>query len=181
MTLVDWAIVIIMVLAVLGGLAQGFLRSVFSLGGLLAGLVLAAWNYGRVARHLIHVVRFESVANTIGFLLIVLIVAGLVGLTGSILSKMLHKIGLGCLDRIAGGIFGFFQGAFIITLCILVSVAFFPKAQWLKDGRLPPLFFGICHVSTHVTPEDLAKKVRVGLRELEKKSPVWLHADHNGL
>ena len=49
MALVDWAIVAVMVLAVLGGLSQGFFRSVFSLGGLLLGLALAAWNYGRIA------------------------------------------------------------------------------------------------------------------------------------
>ena len=65
MTWVDWAIVIILVLAVLGGLSQGFFRSFFSLAGLVAGLALAIWNYARVAAWLIRVVRFESVADTI--------------------------------------------------------------------------------------------------------------------
>ncbi len=57
MTWVDWAIVIFLVVSVLGGLQQGFFRSVCSLGGLLLGLVLAAWNYPRVAallRPLVH-------------------------------------------------------------------------------------------------------------------------------
>ena len=49
LTLVDWIIVVVLVGAVLGGIAQGFLRSVFGLGGLLLGLVLGAWNYWRVA------------------------------------------------------------------------------------------------------------------------------------
>ena len=41
MTLVDWAVVIIMASAVIAGMAQGFFRSVCSLGGLVLGLAVA--------------------------------------------------------------------------------------------------------------------------------------------
>jgi membrane protein required for colicin V production len=176
-TWVDWAIVIFLVVSVLGGLQQGFFRSVCSLGGLLLGLVLAAWNYPRVAALLRPLVRIESVADTIGFLLIALVVMALAGVLGSILAKTLHKLGLGCLDRLAGGIFGLFQGALLVTLCILVAVAFFPTAHWLVEGKLPRQFFGACHLSTHVSPEYLAKRVREGLRTLEEESPEWMHPD----
>jgi membrane protein required for colicin V production len=83
MALVDWFIVIIIALAVLGGLQQGFFRSVCSLGGLLLGLVLAAWNYGRVAALLMPLVRIDAVADAIGFLLIALLVMAVTGLIGS--------------------------------------------------------------------------------------------------
>ena len=46
MTWVDWVIVVVLAVAMLGGLAQGFLRSACSLAGLFLGLALAAWNYG---------------------------------------------------------------------------------------------------------------------------------------
>jgi membrane protein required for colicin V production len=181
MTWVDWAIVIILVLAVLGGLSQGFFRSFFSLAGLVAGLALAIWNYARVAAWLIRVVRFESVADTIAFLLIALLVMGVAGIVGSLLAKAFHKLGLGCLDRLAGGIFGLFQGALFVTLCVLVTVAFYPQARWLSEGRLPKQFFGVCHLSTHISPAELAKRVRLGLRTLEEESPRWLRPDHGGL
>ena len=48
MTWVDWAIVIVLAVTVIGGLTQGLFRSVCSLAGLIFGLLLAAWNYGRV-------------------------------------------------------------------------------------------------------------------------------------
>ena len=175
MTLVDWAIVFVMVLAVLGGLTQGFFRSVFSLGGLLLGLMLAAWNYGLIAKLFLPMVRIEAVANTIGFLLIALLVMGLAAVTGEILSKVFHRMGLGCLDRLAGAAFGFFQGALLVTLVILAALAFFPKAHWLSEGTLPKYFFGACHMSTRMDPAELAKRVRHGLKELEEESPVWLH------
>jgi membrane protein required for colicin V production len=107
MTWIDWAIVLLLALSVLGGLSQGFFRSVCSLGGLFLGLVLAAWNYARVAVLLMHLVRFEAVADAIGFLLIALVVMGVVGFIGGVLARTLHRMGLGCLDRLAGAAFGF--------------------------------------------------------------------------
>jgi membrane protein required for colicin V production len=175
MTWVDWAIVIFLAVSVLGGLQQGFFRSVCSLGGLVLGLVLAAWNYARVAALLRPLVKIEAVADTIGFLLIALVVMALAGVLGSILAKTLHKLGLGCLDRLAGGIFGLLQGALLVMLCILVAVAFFPTAHWLTEGKLPKQFFGACHLSTHWSPQYLAERVREGLRMLEEESPEWMH------
>ena len=116
LTLVDRIIVIVLVGAVLGGIAQGFLRSVFGLGGLLLGLVLGAWNYWRVAGVLTPVLHSEMIADAIGFLLIAIVVMVLAGLLGAILSKAVHKVGLGCLDSLAGAFFGFFQGALLVTV-----------------------------------------------------------------
>jgi membrane protein required for colicin V production len=175
MELVDWAIVMVMVLAVLGGLTQGFFRSVFSLGGLLLGLVLAAWNYARLAALLLPLVRIEPVADAIGFLLIAVIVMALAGTAGKVLAKTFHRMGLGCLDSMAGAAFGFLQGALLVTLVILVTVAFFPKTHWLAEAKLPRLFFGACHVSTHMSPAELAERVRRGLKTLEEESPRWMH------
>jgi membrane protein required for colicin V production len=178
---VDVIIVIVLVLAVAGGLSQGFFRSAFSLGGLFLGLAVAAWNYPRVAEILLPVVRIEAVANTIGFLLIAFLVMGLANMVGALLAKTLHHMGLGCLDRLAGGVFGFFQGALLVTLCILVTIAFFPRAHWLVEARMPKMFFGACHLTTHMSPAELAERVREGLKTLEEESPRWLHPGNPGL
>lgn len=180
LSVVDWIIVVILAGAVLGGFAQGFLRSVFALGGLLLGLALAAWNYGRIAAVLIPLIHSEKIADAIGFLLIALVVMAVAGLLGSILSKAFHKIGLGCLDGLAGAVFGFFQGVLLVTVCILVTVAFFPDTQWLTQSRLPKYFFGACHLSTNVTPKILSQRVRNELDHLEKVSPAWMHPGKSG-
>src|ERR1039457_3266234 len=113
MTWVDWAIVIVLVVSVLGGLSQGLLRSVCSLCGLIFGLILAAWNYARVAALLLPIVRIDAVADAIGFLLIALLVMAIANVIGTIISKTLHRMGLGCLDRLAGGGFGFLPGGLL--------------------------------------------------------------------
>jgi len=66
MTWVDWAIVIFMLLSILGGISQGFFRSVCSLGGLILGLMLAAWNYPLVAAPLKPLLHSAEAANIIG-------------------------------------------------------------------------------------------------------------------
>jgi len=63
----------------------------------------------------------------------------------------------------------------LVTLIILVTVAFYPQAHWLVEARLPRHFFAACHLSTRMSPEDLAKRVRSGLRTLEGETPEWLH------
>jgi membrane protein required for colicin V production len=175
MTVVDWIIVLILAGSVLAGIAQGFLRSAFSLGGVLLGLVVAAWNYEVIARFIKAVIHNSQIANAIGFLLIALLVAAVAAAIGVFLSRALRKVGLGCLDRLAGAIFGLFQGALLVTVCILVTVAFFPETGWLTQARLPRYFFGACHLSTNVTPSSLAQQVRNDLNRLEQDSPAWMH------
>jgi membrane protein required for colicin V production len=177
LTFVDWIIVVILAVAVIGGIARGFFRSVFSLGGLILGLALAAWNYWRLAALLKPLVHSIEVANAIAFLAIALLVMVLAAVVGSLLAKIFRKVGLGCLDRLAGGVFGFIEGMLFVMLCILVTVAFFPKTEWLTEARLPKYFFGALHVSTHVTPARLAERIKEELRTLESESPSWMHAE----
>ena len=175
MTLVDWIVVVILACAVGGGLAQGFFRSVCSLGGLILGLVIAAWNYGHLAAVFLPVVRLAAIADTIAFLLIALLVMAIVGLIGNIIARTLRLLGLGWLDALAGAAFGFLQGALLVVIGILVVVAFFPRVRWIADARLPRMFFGACHVSANVTPAELGQRIRGGLKIWEAESPRWMH------
>jgi membrane protein required for colicin V production len=176
-TLVDWIIVAVLAGAVLGGIARGFFRSAFSLAGLIAGLALASWNYWRLAAVLKPLVHSIEVANAIAFLVIALLVMLAAAITGGVLAKVFEKVGLGCLDRLAGAVFGFIEGLVLVTICILVTVAFFPQTQWLTEARLPRYFFGALHVSTHVTPSRLADRLRAELRTLEAESQQWMHEE----
>src|ERR1035441_7104440 len=139
MTWVDWAIVFVLAASVIGGLTQGLFRSVCSLCGLIFGLVLAAWNYGRVAALVLPMVRVREIADAVGFLLIALLVMTIANIIGSVLAKMFRSIGLGCLDRLAGAAFGFFQGALLLTLAILVTLAFFPRAHRSEEHTSDPV------------------------------------------
>ncbi|MGA7245610.1 MAG: CvpA family protein [Terracidiphilus sp.] len=177
MTLVDWIIVVVLAAAVLGGIARGFFRSAFSLAGLILGLALAAWNYWRLAALMKPLIHSVEVANAIAFLVIALAVMAVASILGSMLAKMFAKVGLGCLDRLAGGAFGFVEGMVFVMVCILVTVAFFPQTVWLTDARLPRYFFGALHVSIRVTPSRLSDRVRQELYTLESESQKLIHGE----
>jgi uncharacterized membrane protein required for colicin V production len=100
---------------------------------------------------------------------------GLANLIGSLIGRIADKLGLGCLDGLAGAILGFIQGLVLVTIGIMVTVAFFPGQDWLNDARLPKLFFGTLHMSENVTPGELGDRLRKGLLLLEHESPKWLN------
>src|SRR4051812_19820621 len=177
LTPVDWIIVIILAGSVLAGLARGFFRSVFSLLGLIAGVALASWNYWRVAGFLKRFIHSIEIADAVGFAIIALLVMAVAAILGSLLAKFFEKVGLGCIDRFAGALFGFLQGLIFVTLCILVTVAFFPQTAWLTEARLPRYFFGALHVSIQVTPSRLGERVRKELNTLETKSQQWINEE----
>ena len=170
MTLVDWIIVVVLAVAVLTGIARGFFRSAFSLAGLVLGLTLAAWNYWRLASLLKMMIHSVELADAIAFIVIALLVMAVAAILGSLLAKFFEKVGLGCLDRLAGGLFGFVEGLVFVMVAILVTVAFFPQTAWLTEARLPRYFFGALHVSIRVTPSRLSERVSKELQTLESET-----------
>jgi membrane protein required for colicin V production len=177
---VDWIILAVLVGSVLGGMAQGLFRSVCSLLGLILGIALADWNYARVAVAFKPIVQIEAVADAIAFLLIAVVVMFLANVAGVTLSKMFHWMGLGYIDIMGGTIVGFLQGALLVTVCILVTVAFFPQTQWLTQAKFPQMFFGTFHLSTAVSPDVLSRRVMDGLRTLQHETPKWTHEKNGG-
>lgn len=175
---IDWAIIAVLLVATVVGLAQGFFRAFCSLGGLFFGLVLAIWNYRYLGKVFLPIVRLEAVANAIGFLLIALLVMAAGAVLGGFLEKTFRWAGLGCLDTLLGAVFGFLEGALLVTVFILVTVAFFPGTFWLADARLPQMFFAACHLSMDVSPKELSDQVQERLRKLKQESPAWMHPGH---
>jgi membrane protein required for colicin V production len=174
----DWAILGIILVATVGGLAQGFFRSFCGLAGLFFGMALAIWNYRVVGRLFLPIVRIEAVANAVGFLVIALLVMLAAGLLGGMLEKTFRWAGLGCLDTLLGAVLGLFQGVLLVMVIVLVTVAFFPGAQWLTDARFPQYFFGACHLSMDMSPKQLSDQVQESLKKLKRESPAWMHPGH---
>jgi uncharacterized membrane protein required for colicin V production len=167
MTWVDWTIAVVLLASVLTGLFQGFFRTACSLIGLLAGLSLAERYYGAIAAALQPLVRIEAIADAIGFFTIALLVMALANLVGTLLGRAFDWMGLGCLDMLGGGILGFFQGVVFITLCVMIAVAFFPTAEWLRDSRLPRQFYGVMRLGSSITPDEMTERIRLGFRKME--------------
>ena len=174
MNLVDIVILLLLVLSAVLGYRSGLIQSCCSLIGLIAGIAIASWNYKHFAADVASKVHSERAAEAICFCLIALAVMLVAGLLGMLLKGLIHGVGLGWLDRLTGLLFGLLRGAVLVTLCIVTLAAFFPDTRWLGEAQLSRYFLGSAHITTHMTPEELKRKIQEGLHVLEKDTPNWL-------
>jgi membrane protein required for colicin V production len=174
MGLTDWIIVAILLVSVLSAFRQGFFVASLSFVGLLAGLLLASWNYQRLMPIVGKFLHSDAAVEVTSFLLIAIAVMVLCGIAGRLLRSLFHMIGLGWADRIMGAFFGLLRGAVIVTLGVMAIAAFLPHLRWFDDSRLAHYFLNAAHQSAAVTPAELGEKIRSGVRTIREAQPDWL-------
>lgn len=174
MVLFDWLIVVVLLVSVLTAAKNGFFLEVFSLAGILIGLVLASWNYQRLLPWFTGWIHSLAAAETLSFLLIALGVMILAGLLGRVIRWSVHSIGLGWADRLLGAIFGGIKGFVLVTIAVLVMAAFFPRASWMRNSRLAPCFLSAAHDASVAAPQGLEQRIRKGVGSLRRTGPEWL-------
>jgi membrane protein required for colicin V production len=175
LNLFDWLLVAILVYSTVAAFLRGFFREIFSLVGLVAGILVASWNYALVAERLEGwlVIPFAT-AEIAAFLVIVVVVMVLCGLAGKILAKLVRTIGLGFLDRLLGAGFGLARGFLLGVAVMMAAVAFVPQSTWLKDSQLSLYFLEGAHAVCFVVPAQLQERVRVGTLDLKHSYPNWI-------
>ena len=174
MALVDWLILVVLLVSVLSAAKNGFFVEVFSLAGVVAGLLIASWNYQRLLPWVARWIHSYPAAEALSFLLIALGVMILAGILGRVIRWSVHSIGLGWADRFVGAIFGFIKGCVLVTLAILVVAAFLPQATWFQQSRLAPYFLSAAHQASVVAPAELGERIRQGVVTIRNAQPQWL-------
>lgn len=174
MALIDWAIVVVLLVSVLSAAKKGFFLEVFSLAGVLLGLLLASWNYQKLAPWIHGWIHNAPASEAISFIAIAVVVMILAGLLGRLVRWSVHSIGLGWADRLVGAAFGLVKGCVLITIAVLVVAAFLPGATWLQKSRLAPYFLSAAHQAAVVTPNELGQRIRQGVTVLRSAQPAWL-------
>jgi len=117
-TIVDWVIVVVVVLSVIGAARTGLIVEVCSLAGLIAGFVFASWNYRYVGLWLRSWIHSQPLSLALGFIAIVIAVLIVAGILGRVLRWSVHSVGLGWADRIAGAAFGLVKGCVAVTIAV---------------------------------------------------------------
>lgn len=119
--ILDLIIVIIMLVGLIGGIIKGAIQQIFSLGGLVLGIILGTLLYEPFAGLLLSIFRMsDQTARIVAFVIILLVVPLVCGLFGKALSKLVHAANLGCLDRLLGAAVGLFKVVLIMGLVIMV-------------------------------------------------------------
>lgn len=135
----DIIITILIALPAFFGFRKGFLKSIFSLAGFIAGLILATKYSIELSAYLNFLKIDERVVTIASFILIMVGVYWILSYFAGKLSGIntVTKI----FDRIAGMIFGAFKGVIIVSLILIVSTKTFSFIgnESVKSSRLYPL------------------------------------------
>jgi membrane protein required for colicin V production len=179
MNLFDWFLAAIVAYSTISAFVRGILLELFSLGGLIAGILIASWNYSSFAAlitsifgRLIHLL--PSTWNIISFLLIAIGVMIMCGIAGRLLRRTAHTIGLGFFDRILGALFGLARGCLLGVAILMTAAAFLPQSTWVSNSQLSPYFLEGVHAVSFVVPQQLQQQLLNGIAQLKHNAPDWI-------
>ena len=176
-SVLDWMILLVILLNVLGAIGQGFFYELFSFAGVILGYLIAAWEYPRVAAFYLHYVNSAWAADIAGFLTIFFVVMVLGGAAGKIARSVVEGVGLRWMDRLLGGLFGFLKGVVECTVIVMVLAAFSPTSPWIQDSRIAPFMLVTGRALIWAAPADLRQRFRDGWNLLRT---VPEHLEHVG-
>ncbi len=179
LNLFDWLLIAILAYSTITAFLRGIVLEIFSLLGLIAGILIASWSYQRLSTPLgtllNHVFTLPpSTWNIISFLLIVLGVMLLAGLAARLIRRTAHTIGLGFFDRLLGALFGLFRGCLIGVSILMAAAAFLPQSEWIAKSRLTPYFLAGVHAVSFVVPQHLQQQLLNGIAQLKHNAPDWI-------
>jgi len=162
LAILDWVLVLIVLLSVLQAIAQGFFYESFALAGVVAGYLLAAWEFPRVAAWYARYVTSQWAADIAGFLTVFFVVVLLAGVAGRIARWAVRGVGLRWFDRLLGGVFGFLRGLAVATVLVMALASFTPQSQWLQQSRVAPFMLVTGRALIWAAPYDLRQRFREG-------------------
>jgi membrane protein required for colicin V production len=162
----DWLLALILAFSVIRAGMRGLVREAFALVGLIAGFLLACWNFDNLAIQLRGLVNDRPVADMLSFFLILAGVLIVATLLGKLLSRTASAAGLGFFDRLFGALFGLARGALLALALLLAVTAFLPAAPWVQTSSLAPYFLRASHAVSFVMPSDLQQQLTKGLERV---------------
>jgi len=174
MSIFDCFLIAILAYSTIMAFVRGIILELFSLGGLIAGILLASWNYEHVATILERLITTPATAELVAFLLIIIGAMVLSTLLGKALNRTAHAIGLGFFDRLLGALFGFARGCLFGVAILMAIAAFLPHSAWIANSRLSSYFLDGAHAVSFVVPHDLQQQILNGAQQLKHNAPDWI-------
>jgi membrane protein required for colicin V production len=164
----------IVVVVVVGGLTllglfKGMVKQLVALAGVVAGYMVAMRFYEPASRFFTSF--HPGTAKVISFIAIFVACIICAHIIGGVVGKLFGISGLGFFNRIGGGLVGFLKGCLIVSLVVMVLIAFLPANSGLfKGSSTIKYILPVVGVMKHISPE----KVKAGYNEkAEKAKSIW--------
>lgn len=176
----DWLLIALVAISVVLSFRSGLVRVLFSLAGLVAGLLVASWNFRQATAVLLPYTGHRLATQILSFLFLLLVTHFCFVIVGAMVRKTVHAVGLGVVDRAFGALFGFVRGVLVGAVILVVLAAFLPASPWIQSSRLAPYFFTGTHAVSFVVPETFGQQIAAGASRLlaAPSAPVSGHSTY---
>jgi membrane protein required for colicin V production len=174
MNLFDWFLIAVLAYSTIMAFMRGIILELFSLGGLVAGILIASWNYNLLAPIIERLITTSAIAQIVAFFIIIIGVMVLSAILGKALNRTAHAIGLGFFDRLLGGVFGFARGCLLGVVILMSIAAFLPHSTWIATSQLSSYFHAGAHAVSFVVPHDLQQQILNGAEMIKHNAPHWI-------
>jgi membrane protein required for colicin V production len=158
MNWLDVILLLIIAFSIFGSFRKGLSRQIVHLAAVVAGILLGAWFYGRVAEYLEPHLSSPMAAKLGGFLIVFLAVLLLGAMVSFIIGKFLRVTGLSFVDHLLGAGFGLLQGV-LVSVALLMAVMAFSKdgkpPQSIEESRVAPYISQGARVFAAMAPHEL--------------------------
>jgi len=161
LSILDYAIIAIVIVSTLISLVRGFVKEVISLFTWVAAFAIAL-TFSSMASGLVpQAVDIPSARVAIAFLVLFVLVLILGGIINWAISKLVETTGLSGTDRSVGMVFGLLRGVLIVAgLLLLGGFTALPQEAWWQASTLIPHFQVVAEWPLAVMPADVAGNVQ---------------------
>ncbi|OGY42366.1 MAG: hypothetical protein A2Y82_04365 [Candidatus Buchananbacteria bacterium RBG_13_36_9] len=144
------------------GLWFGFIHTLGSLIGTFAGAFFAGLLYNSISNWMAQVFGHPNLMKIFAFIFVFIIANRLIGFGFYVLDKIFNFLTivpfLKTINRLLGGVLGFFEGLLVIGLSLFI-IARFPVSDWfsgvLQASRIAPWFIDVSTILQLMLPELL--------------------------
>ncbi len=163
MTPADWMICAVVLLNVIAAAIQGFFAEALTIGGLVVGYLVAAWQYRGLAQWLESFLKHGLLADILAFFLIFFVVVFLFGLAARVARWLMKEAGLSGFDRFLGAVLGLLKGGLMVAVILMGMTAFTPTSKLLANSQLAPYFLVVGRAAIWLAPSELRGRFYQGL------------------
>ncbi len=153
MNWLDVLILVIIGFATVSGLRTGLIKAVFTLAGVIIGIILAGRLYVPFSEQLTFIPQ-DNIARIVGFIIILGVVMVVAGVLASVLNWIASLVMLGWVNRLGGAIIGFIFGAFFCGALLSIWVKFIGISAPIAGSELAILLLDRLPLALALLPEE---------------------------
>lgn len=161
----DIILLAILLITFILGIVKGLIRQVIGIAAVIAGLILAIYNYAYVSQVYSRLISHQALSHLLGFFTVFVVVLGLGWLISALLSK-LAKGPLKFLNHALGGILGLLKGILISGVVVFAFLIFPANKEVLKESQLAPYCLKITKAIYYLIPQSLKQEFKKAYQDI---------------